>query len=405
MPRKSNQPNKPNASSASGASLVIGKKSQQPLNKQQQTFNRLVKKLERLRRELDSTTQRLNQQLDFYSKQIYPLEQELVAHRIAGVKIFYRFYQDQKAVWRKDRKTLRKLIIGQLNSILHLSADEPDAEIKEIFAAMEGVSFEEATAPNVDALKDDMRQTFEEFGVDINLDDFHAGLSEEDMMRKMFEIMEETKSQVEAREASRPVRKKSKKQLAKEERERQIEEARNKSVASIYKQLARALHPDLEQDPIRKAEKETLMKDLTTAYEKDDLHTLLRLELAWIHREESNLDQLSDDKLSIYNEMLKQQCREVETETFMLGQHPRYQPLERFSTFGGFGGYRLLNLEHEKRELQALIADAQESVERLRGDQALQELRDLIAVCKQPVKRMKFNDMDDLAEFLRQQGF
>src|ERR1019366_7589077 len=50
------------------------------------------------------------------------------------------------------------------------------------------------------------------------------------------------------------------------ERMRQAEQIRNKSIASVYKQLAKVLHPDLEPDAGRKQAKGTLMQELTAAY-------------------------------------------------------------------------------------------------------------------------------------------
>jgi hypothetical protein len=63
---------------------------------------------------------------------------------------------------------------------------------------------------------------------------------------------------------------------------RAAEEFRKRSIAKLYKQLARVLHPDLEQDRGLQSEKVQLMQELTEAYRQNDLHTLLRLELQWI---------------------------------------------------------------------------------------------------------------------------
>jgi hypothetical protein len=38
---------------------------------------------------------------------------------------------------------------------------------------------------------------------------------------------------------------------------------------------------------------ETVMQELTAAYRNHDLHTLLRLELEWIRREEGDLDRIT----------------------------------------------------------------------------------------------------------------
>src|SRR5439155_24603602 len=93
---------------------------------------------------------------------------------------------------------------------------------------------------------------------------------------------------------------------------RAMEEARKRNIASIYKQLARVLHPDLERDNERQKEKVQLMQELTEAYRQKDLHTLLRLEMQWIENEGGHLDRLTEEKLSVYVEVLQGQVQGLE---------------------------------------------------------------------------------------------
>ena len=372
--------------------LVIGKKTKQQLSKPQQSFNRLVKKLEKLRQELEQTSKLLNKHLDFYGKHIHPLEQELVAVRQEGVKLFYKFYKDEKSLSKKDKKGLLDLMAMQLSGIFQNGNEPPDEEIKEIFEVIEGVSYEKATEEDFESMKDDMAKTFNEMGLDIDLDDFNSDLSEEEMMRKMFEMLENLKEQAEAKAAEEPKRKKSKKQIEKEEREKQVEEVKNKNIASIYKQLARAFHPDLEQDPKLKLKKEDLMKELTSAYEKNDLHTLLRLELEWIHKEEANLDKLSNEKLAIYNQVLKEQIEELEAERFLMSQHPRYQPLQQFKMFSI--GPKFLDLEKEKHGMKATIEAIKDDIKSLKSKDAVKTLKSIINIYSKPKPKFNIFDMD-----------
>ncbi|MFC7669872.1 J domain-containing protein [Hymenobacter humi] len=71
---------------------------------------------------------------------------------------------------------------------------------------------------------------------------------------------------------------------------------------TIYRQLARTHHPDLERDPEKQAGKTAQMQRITEAYEADDLYTLLRL-LA----ESGPADAESDDVLARYTRALLQQ--------------------------------------------------------------------------------------------------
>ena len=71
---------------------------------------------------------------------------------------------------------------------------------------------------------------------------------------------------------------------------------------TIYRQLARTHHPDLERDPARQAEKTAHMQRIIAAYEADDLYTLLQL-LA----ESAPADAAADDVLARYTRALMQQ--------------------------------------------------------------------------------------------------
>jgi hypothetical protein len=163
---------------------------------------------------------------------------------------------------------------------------------------------------------------------------------EQNMAGMLHEMEQELGADFETSQFPRQGRKKRSGKLREEaERvrlEKQAEELRSKTIASIYRRLARVLHPDLEQDPVRRQSKLTLMQDLTAAYRANDLHTLLRLELEWIHREESDLDRLTDERVGVYNHILKEQVDDLEMEIEQLPFHPRYGGVMQGSPFFDF---------------------------------------------------------------------
>ena len=374
--------------------LIIGKKTKQKLNPKQRTFNRLIKKLENLRVEKDKTTAELNEKLNYYGKHISPLELEIAALHKESAKIFHKFYREKKSFSKSDEDILIEMMATQLNEFSKFGSEEPDDELKEIFELIEGENFDEAAESDFQAMKEDMSETFKEMGFDIDLDDFNSDLSEEEMMRKMFEMLGDAKEQAEAK-AAEPKRKKTKKQIEKEEREKQIEEAKNKSIAGVYKSLAKVFHPDLERDEERRLEKEVLMKQLTAAYKNNDLHTLLRLELEWLQKEESDLDKLSDEKLEIYNRALKEQTEELEAEIYITVQHPRYFPLQKYARFFGIEG---VNLKQEKKNLEAKIKWMTADIEELKGKSSLKKLKEIIRIAKKQLKKQDIFtiSLDDL---------
>ena len=358
-------------------SLIISNKKQQPLNKQQQAFNRLVKRIEKLRLELEKTSASLDEKLKYYGKHIHSLEQELTMRRKEAVKLLFPFYSNRKLLLKPQKKTLKQFLSMQLKEIFSLDGNKPDAELAKIFEGVNGISYEDAATQEFEMVKDEMESVFESVGFYMDFKDFDKDMSPEEMIAKMKSLEEEFLKQQESLNSEKASRKKTVKQLEKEEKERQLEEARNKNISSIYKQLAKALHPDLEQDEHIKLEKEVLMKRLTVAYNNSDLHSMLSLEMDWIYKEEQHTDKLGTDKLAIYNQVLKEQVQDLEEQKFALMEHPRFQPLLRYSSL--FGN-RNINLPMEKKQLEEMLWTIKRSITNLKGNKALEEVENIIQV-------------------------
>jgi hypothetical protein len=184
---------------------------------------------------------------------------------------------------------------------------------------------------------------------------------------------------------------KTKRQLKQQERMRQAEEARKKTITSIYRQLARVLHPDLESNEARRQSKVALMQELTTAYHSNDLHTLLRLELEWIQREEGDLERLTDEKLAIYNQVLKDQLFQLSSEIDGLAFHPRYAPLVVTDDF---------DIEvrtdgpEEAHRLDIMIRDMETSLTRMRNGSAEREVRLVIKEHREATRQRRRFERD-----------
>ncbi len=331
------------------AGLMISTQ-QKTLSKQQQTFNRFIKKIEKLRSVIVEVQKLLDEKLDFYSKNIYPLEKKLSELNKEAAKLLFNFFKNKKLLPKKQRHNLGGVIASLLHEIFQFENGEPEDELKIIFKAVQGISYEKAVEQDFETMKNDMESMFDEFGFKMNFDGLHSKMTQEEIMQKTMEMEDKLKQLAEAKEQQQAAKKKTKKQLEKEEKAKQIQEARAKNISSIYKQLAKILHPDLEQDEALKLQKEELMKQLTNAYENNDLHTLLYLELTWIQNEENNPGKITDDKLGIYNEVLKEQISELEDELEALSEHPRYQPLQKFALFPF--NVRDINIKHEKHLLE-----------------------------------------------------
>ena len=157
-----------------------------------------------------------------------------------------------------------------------------------------------------------------------------------------------------------------------QEAEAQAAHAAQKQLESntktIYHQLARTHHPDLERDPEKQAGKTAQMQRVIEAYEADDLYTLLQL-LA----ESGPADAEADDVLARYTRALIQQQTTLKQEMNEL----KYG-LNGFAI--GSSKKQELGLRQLKRDLRAEVEYVQHVSQMLREVEGLRDvLRQLAA--------------------------
>jgi hypothetical protein len=99
----------------------------------------------------------------------------------------------------------------------------------------------------------------------------------------------------------------------------------------------------------------------------------LKLELEWIEREENNLERLTEEKLAIYNEVLKEQISELKQQIAELPLHPRYQPIVEMDD--PFEISVRTDGRAESRWLDAITSKMQASLERLQNGDACHEVQ------------------------------
>lgn len=357
------------------AGLALTAQPHRPLTKAQLTFNRLVTKIEKMRAKLERETLRLDAALAEYGREVHPRRQRQTALLTELVRALAPFLDD-RVLKRKESAVLREIIANQLNNIAAANAEGlVDDDLRVLFKKVKGISFEESQTQAFEEMKEMMGGMFDDLGVDLDLDGLRPDMSEAEMAAHAAQMAERLE-QEDGAEAARPVRTGSKRQLQKEERARQTAELRTRSIASIYKRLAKLLHPDLEPDQARKQEKVALMQELTAAYRHHDLHTLLRLEVEWIRGEQDDVARMTDEKLALYNQLLREQAANLEEEVFWLPQHPRYHAM--FDPMSPLGPQRRTNFAVLAAGLDRVIASIEASVARLRTPEALAEVRGAI---------------------------
>ncbi|WP_140466092.1 J domain-containing protein [Hymenobacter nivis] len=140
------------------------------------------------------------------------------------------------------------------------------------------------------------------------------------------------------------------------------------SAKTVYRQLARTHHPDLERDPAQQRIKTELMQEITAAYETGDLYALLQL-----MADSAHTDAADADVLIAYTQALHRQQIDLRNQLNALQNGP-----DGLGT--STGKKRELELRQIKRDLRAEADYVQQVARQLHETAGLREiLRELAA--------------------------
>ena len=320
---------------------MITGSSGEALSGAQVEFNRVMKRLESERAKLQRRQAHLDNLLAIANRDLLPMVEEL--NRTNRDMVF----AVAEALWevklsKKRRGLLKDLVCGMAEELL----GDPCGLSDEDLAKLETILDENQPPKTKQRLGEEAAEAFDYMcgmmedvargaGVELDLSDLHPTMDLDDLER---ELADRLRAATEASEASepagtsqRPPSKQTKAQVEKARKLAEQEEVRKRDLKSLYKQLAKALHPDLEPDPQLREHKETWMKRLTGAYSGGDLRELLQIEMEWLGEEASNLASAGDAKLRVYCAVLKEQIAEIKQQATWLTSQPQYAPLRRFS--------------------------------------------------------------------------
>ncbi len=371
-------------------SLIISQSSKQKLSKNQEAFNKLTQKIEKLQKDIAKKQAQLDLAIKMYGTKLHPLQMQLTQMRHQLILVLYANYIENK-LSKVDQRHLKEILLAHLEIYTHAIDTEPDEQIKAIISALEGVDYEQIMEAQKKEMQDEVKQMFKRMKVDLDGVDMDDDV---EMFKKMKELQEKMVAEEQKKfdqffkwesNPKQKAKKKTAKQIAYEKMQEEVELMKQKNISSIYKQLAKLFHPDLEQDAERKLEKELLMRELTVAYESKNLHALLTLELKWIHKEQAHLESLTEEKLAIYLQILREQAHELEHQKQDLFMQPQYAVLA--NTFGiDVQRYPVQTVEHEVEMANYTIQICQKEIALYSSTTALHHLKKLIKNWKQKSK-------------------
>lgn len=349
---------KPKRSAAlqSAEALLIVPAGGAELGPAQAEFNKFMKRLAGERRKLERHRERLDRDLELVHRELMPVLENI--HRADRDFVFAGAEALEEIKLSKKRRDLFGDLLAEMAvDLIDDSAGLPTEDLEKletIFKTHDRQAAEraEAAADDLDLLRAMFARATKNAGVDMDLADIDLAGDPGEIQRQLLEKIQAFQQAAGGAEPKPRARKPTKKQLEKERLQRELDEAKTRDIKSLYKQLAKALHPDLEPDPTLRAHKEIWMKRLTTAYAGGDLRDMLEIEMEWLGEESGNLTQASDTKLRAYCMVLKEQIATFGRRIAELAFEPQYRPLSRFTN--RFTG-RLEDPDSVKREMQQFL--------------------------------------------------
>lgn len=350
----------------------------------QTTFNRHRRKIDKLRLQLEDLENACEGALSEYHSDLKPLRKKTGDLITQFILTIMDLTQDPKSLIKKERATLQMIVDDSLSTIFtFIPHNEIPENIKSLYKEFKGISNEEKFHEEMSELKEMMEK---EFGIkDIDTSDINPNDNIQDILSKFAQSVRDS---CEKNESPPPPKEKSKKELLKEQKALELEALQNKGISSIYKRLAKSFHPDLEQDPKKRIEKDKLMKRLTKAYENQDLLTMLALESEWLGNFDSSLN---DETLKVYNTLLKDQIEDLEMELQCVHLRPRY--IEIFSYIQDFPLMPKEGMSQAFEEFDSFIKKYTSRIDDLSGNSPLKSLKKILASLE------NFSDDEGLLNF------
>ena len=276
-------------------------------SKVQADFNKLVKRINSRKKEI----QELTNQLKTYNTKRKESLSTVLAERLQAQKklviLLDEMYEKEKFT-KKEKEKLEQLILNICNRFPESKTDEQLNKIVSKYLSIHANEIDEEELQQSAQMLQEMIEA--EMGIKLDIDIANLKNMEE-MQQK---IQEKLAEQMHAFTKEQAANNKTKHAAGRTEKSKTEATALNQSWKTIYNKLVKALHPDVEQNEEAKKHKTAAMQEVTVAYEKSDFYTLLSLHLKYEHLTGANIAESDEATLKTYIKILKQQDKNLKDE-------------------------------------------------------------------------------------------
>jgi hypothetical protein len=257
------------------------------------------------------------------------------------------------------RKSMGRMIV----SLSMALAQAGDAQMRVIHDLYSHESIDEMDAAGMDGMLDFL----DEMGVE--LPHIPGKVSAAEMAQAALHAIREKVAHQEEIAAKRQARRDEKRaakkkadpqEQAKLARSEQAVQDAQGALKNIYRQLARQLHPDRAENDMQRGLNHDLMSEANTAYDRQDLLALLKLQLKVSQIDASAMSSVAEEKLKSWVVLLRMQAKDLQAE------HAQQQVQMSYEFH--LPAHQAITQAYIEQSLKIAVQDFDETLHQMRSD-------------------------------------
>lgn len=337
----------------------------------QQRFNRLLARNETLARRMAALQTMADVYRRAHARQVYPLERKRDDLMREMVHLL-----DERLHRSGLSRTQQRQARDILCSLAAPFAQDGDETMRVLHDAHGERSFDECQRAQA--------QATQEFLEDVLGQDFDDAVDFSDPEAVLRASMEQMQRAAQAAQEAREATQSRRAKRARPSKAQAQAQDADTALRAIFRQLASALHPDRETDPVERARKTALMSEANAAYGRRDLLALLQLQLRAELVDGPAVTRLAEEKLAALTVLLKERADRLQCE---LADAERQLRIE--FALGSYGTITELVLRRhiaaQQSAVQYEIEQMQRDLRTVRDDAALKRwLREQTRLARDP---------------------